>query len=482
MSGILSWGAYVPYWRLQRSAISTALGTAPAKGSRSVASYDEDTTSMAVEAARIALAWRPAATPGQITFSTTAPAYLDKTNATAVHAALSLDPGIPAFDFVGAVRSAMGAVQAAHRAAGAGVPTLVTLADIRSGLPGGADERDGGDGAAAFLMAPDAAADIVATAHVSKEFLDRWRPLDAEAAIQWEERFSEHAYAPLAEAAVADCLKAAGLTPSELDHVAVVGPNLRAVRRGLGAIGARPEALAGDLIGDIGNAGAAAAGIALCDILDRACPDQTILLVSLADGADAFLLRTTARLAEVQREQAASGVQTVRDQIAAGRSDLSYTTFLTWREVLRREPPRRPDPVPPAAPPALRAGEWKYSFAGSRCDECGTRHLPPTRVCVKCRSLDQMSPERLADVQATVATFTIDRLAYTLSPPVAAAVIDFDGGGRFSCELTDLDPSEVHIGLRVEMTFRNLYSANGVRNYFWKAKPVREAVRAERSN
>jgi uncharacterized OB-fold protein len=84
-----------------------------------------------------------------------------------------------------------------------------------------------------------------------------------------------------------------------------------------------------------------------------------------------------------------------------------------------------------------------------------------------------MLPERLADVPATVATFTVDRLAYSLSPPVVAAVVDFDGGGRFRCELTDVDPEAVAIGDRVEMTFRRLFTADGVHNYFWKARPVR---------
>ena len=65
MVGILSYGVYLPYWRLQRSAITAALGSGGGKGSRAVASYDEDTTSMGVEAARIALANAPAgAQPG----------------------------------------------------------------------------------------------------------------------------------------------------------------------------------------------------------------------------------------------------------------------------------------------------------------------------------------------------------------------------------------------------------------------------------
>ena len=84
-----------------------------------------------------------------------------------------------------------------------------------------------------------------------------------------------------------------------------------------------------------------------------------------------------------------------------------------------------------------------------------------------------MTPERLADVPATIATFTIDRLAFSPSPPMVAAVIDFEGGGRYQCELTDVDPKTVAIGNRVEMTFRRLLTAGSIHNYFWKARPLR---------
>ncbi len=78
----------------------------------------------------------------------------------------------------------------------------------------------------------------------------------------------------------------------------------------------------------------------------------------------------------------------------------------------------------------------------------------------------------MADVPATISTFTIDRLAYSPSPPMVVAVIDFDGGGRFRCEMTDVDPDKVKIGDRVTMTFRRLFTADGVHNYFWKARPI----------
>jgi len=474
-AGIVAWGAYIPYFRLDRAAIGATLGNAAGKGTRAVASYDEDTTSMAVEAGRAALAMAGGADDiGSLSFTTSAPSYLDKTNATAIHAALGLRSCVPAYDLGGSVRSAFAAMARGQQLSAAGGRPIVTLSDIRTGLPGGADERDGGDAAAAFVFAAtDAVAEVVAVAHQTEEFLDRWRVPGAPASGQWEERFGEHAYAPLGEAAVTDALKAAGLTATELDHVIVTGPHARASRRVAGAIGARPEAYAPDLGAVIGNTGAAHLGVAVVEVVERAEPGQTILVLSLADGADAVILRTTAALPAAQAAVAAD--RRLAGQIAGGRTDLAYATFLTWREMLHREPPRRPDPVPPAAPPTRRRDGWKYGFNASRCDVCGTRHLPPARVCVNCRAQDQMTPERLADVPATVATFTIDRLAFSLSPPVVAAVLDFDGGGRFSCEMTDLDPSEVKIGLRVQMTFRKLYTADGIHNYFWKAKPLRSA-------
>ena len=74
MPGIVSYGAYLPYWRLQRGAIGQTLGAGGGKGTRSVASYDEDSTSMGVEAGRAALAGAPDGyAPGLLAFATTAP-------------------------------------------------------------------------------------------------------------------------------------------------------------------------------------------------------------------------------------------------------------------------------------------------------------------------------------------------------------------------------------------------------------------------
>ena len=435
-TGIVAYGTYVPYWRLDRAAIAATLGVPAGKGTRAVASYDQDSTTLGVEAGRIAMAARPDANPPDaIYFATASPAYHEKTNATAIHAALSLRPGAGAYDFTGAVRSGHGAMQAGMDAAAAGRSALVITADVRTGLPGGPDETTGGDGAGAFWFGqgPDVIAEPIGSASTSEEFLDRWRLPGSRVAQVWEERFGEYALVPLAEAAITEAFKVAGITADAVDHLLVSGTHARAAGRVAKSVGARPEALAADTVTPIiGNSGTAQASLALAAVLDRA--------------------------------EAA--------QIATGRSDLPYATFLTWRGILDREPPRRPDPDRLGAPVALRRESWKFGFSASRCTACGTRHLPPARVCLRCRVTDQMVPEVLADVPGTIATFTVDRLSYSPSPPVLAAVIDFDGGGRLQCELTDADPTKLAVGDRVEMTFRRLFTSAGIHNYFWKARPV----------
>ncbi|HTC82275.1 MAG TPA: OB-fold domain-containing protein, partial [Acidimicrobiia bacterium] len=236
------------------------------------------------------------------------------------------------------------------------------------------------------------------------------------------------------------------------------------------ALGGAGATVLDDLSGTVGFTGAAHAGLLLASALDTAAPGAVIASLSLADGADALVFRATDALS------AARPTPSLADQIAAGGPPLPYPTFLTWRGLLRREPPRRPDPVRPTAPASHRGEAWKYAFSASRCQACGRRHLPPQRVCLECHAVDQMELERLADVPGTIVTHTLDRLAFSLHPPVVVAVVDFDGGGRFQCELTDVDPATVAIGQRVEMTFRRLFTAEGVHNYFWKAKPIATEV------
>ena len=452
--GIVGAAAYLPHRRLDRSTIAAVAGGGGGTGTRTVAGYDEDTTTMGVEAARAALAPLPDLAPHTLWFSTVAPAYADKTNATAIHAALRLGSDAGAFDANGSVRSAMGAL---HAALGGRGSHLVVSADLRSGLAGGPDESAFGDGAAAVAIGDEGDAPVLAEliggGWATEEFLDRWRePGDTRSKV-WEERFGETRYVPLGQAAWDDALKTAGLVADQIDLVAIAGTHGRA-NAALAKKLAVGDRLAVDLAGSVGNLGAAQPAFVLTGALETARPGQVIALVVLADGAHVLLFRTTDALA------AWSPAHPVAEQVAAG-APIAYGTYLRWRGVLPAEPPRRPEPARPSASASARSSDWKFGFVGSTGDD-GTVHLPPQP--------DDTTATPMADVTGTIVTFTVDRLAYSPSPPVVFAVVDFDGGGRLPVELTDLDVAQVRIGARVELTFRKLFTADGVHNYFWKAR------------
>jgi 3-hydroxy-3-methylglutaryl CoA synthase/uncharacterized OB-fold protein len=466
--GVLNYGAYLPYRRLDLAEIAPVAGGGGGKGKRTVASYDEDTTTLAVEAARAALgASAPGAGAlglGSLWFATTTPAYADKTNATAIHAALRLDPSAPAFDVNGAVRSAVGALRAGLASAAGGLgPSLVVAADTRNGLPGSPDEAAGGDGAAALVVGEGTddtpvIAELLGWGSVTDEFLDRWRtPGDIRPRV-WEERFGEVRYVAAGQRAWDEALKAAGLVADQVDRVVITGSHARAAHRLAGKLATADKAgAASPLTGAVGFTGAAQPALSLAAALDAASPGEVIALVVLADGADVAVLRTTDDLA------AGRPSRSVADLVAAGGS-VTYGQYLAWRGLLPVEPPRRPEPARPSASAAGRNADWKFGFVGSESDD-GTVHLPPVPGDPESRPM--------SDTTGTIATFTVDKLAYSPSPPVVFAVVDFDGGGRLPIELTDVAPTEVRIGGRVEMTFRRLFSADGIHNYFWKARPVR---------
>ena len=196
---------------------------------------------------------------------------------------------------------------------------------------------------------------------------------------QWEERFGEHAYVPLAEEAVdrrAQGGRARRRTTSTTSIV--TGLHARAVAGGPPRpIGARPEALADDLTARR-SATPASPRPASCSptCSTGPSPARRSPWSQLADGCDVWLLRTT------DGARRRTGARpTVREQIAA----------TPRRPHLRRVPhlarasstaSRRAGPSPTGRPRRRRcaATQWKYGFVGTPATSGGFVHLPPSRV------------------------------------------------------------------------------------------------------
>jgi len=469
MPGIVSFGSYVPFHRLARKTIGASLGTGGGKGERSVAAYDEDSVTMAVEAARDCVRGRDLASIRTLTFATTDPPYIEKLNVATVHAALDLPPAVRCLDLACSLRAGLGSLITASESAAAGGSALATMGDIRIGAPESAAELGGGDAGAAFLFgSTNGIAEVVATYSETMEFLSNWRLPGERYSKGWEERFSlTQGWGPLLTSASKNLLGGAGVAPADLAYVVVDAPNPRASAGFLGQAGLRPEQIVDARLDTVGHAGVAQVGLMLATALEKAKPGDLIAVISASDGVDAMLLRATDAIASYVP------ARSVDRWVASKRGDLPYTRYLKWRGILQAEPPRRPDPQRPAGPPSLRTHRWKYAFVGNECTACGARQLPPQDVCVECRASRQMREVSFADGRAVIKTFAVDRLAFTPQPPMVAAILDFEGGGRVQSELTDVEPEKVAIGDPLEMTFRRLFTADGIHNYFWKARPAR---------
>jgi len=461
MAGIVRYGSYIPYFRLTRAAMGGG------KGERAVASFDEDAVSLGVEAGREAVRGGPAI--DTLIYATTSPAYAEKLDASLVHAALDLPQAVTALDVGGSTRAGITGLLAGLDLVQAGRTPLCVASDVVIGAPEGMRERNSGDAAAAFVLGSDAEAGarLVARASRTDEYLDVWRAPEERFARQWEERFGAEILAPLMADVATDALTQAGLQPADLTHVIFDSTNPRAPSALPRTLGLKPEQLADPLADRVGRTGSAHAALLLARALDEARPGDRIAVVSGVDGADALIFEVTERIGEARPPHS------VDRWIEAARNDLAYNTYLKWRGILPFEPPRRPDPERPAAPPMHRGERWKFACIGTRCEACNAVNLPPQRVCVACGAVDRMADHPIADATCRIATYTLDRLAYSLQPPVVIAVVDVEPDGRFQCELTDVDPDSVAIGDELEMTFRRFFTANGVHNYFWKARPRR---------
>src|SRR5262249_45592469 len=128
LAGIVRYGTYIPYFRLTRAAIGAG------KGERAVASYDEDSVAMAVEAARDVV--RGGVRPDAIVVATTSPAYGEKLDAATIQAALDLPEQMISVQLAGSTRMGLAGLLLGLDLAAAGRATLVCASDVTVGAPG----------------------------------------------------------------------------------------------------------------------------------------------------------------------------------------------------------------------------------------------------------------------------------------------------------------------------------------------------------
>jgi hydroxymethylglutaryl-CoA synthase len=465
MKGILSYGAYIPYNRLKRKKIKEFFGTSALSGEKAVAGFDEDSVTMGVEAALDCLIEIDEKSVDTVYFATTSGPYEEKSSIPTIVMALDLRKNVRGMESAHSLRAGTSAILGAHPEDN----TLVIASDCRLGAPSGQNEQILGDGAAAFLIGSGDGiiARIVDEASSQHEVVSQWRSQSDDFLQNWEDRFASHVYLQNVTQTITEFTAKHEITPDSVSKVIISGPGNRAYLQVAKKLGLKDEQIQNPLFAETGAAGTAHAAMMLISALEEAKPQDKILLINYAEGTDILLFEVTDAIKTLPKRKGIKGYMSIKN------NDMSYSDYLKWKDLIAIEAARRPDKSRPSAPAMHRNCEQNLGFYGSKCLACGTPQFPIQRVCAQCKTKDQMEPYRFADRAATIVTYAADYLAATPAPPLQAAVIDFVGGGRIISDLTDSKPEELEIGMEVEMTFRRLYEAGGIHNYFWKARPKR---------
>lgn len=485
-SGILAYGAYIPRRRLARQAVADANAwfnpalRGLAAGERSMCNWDEDALTMAVEAARDCLRGFARDRIGALQFASTSFPFADRLNSGVVAQALNLGAELAALDLGSSQRAATSGLAALLAGSGgAGAPALFLASDKRRTKAGSTLEMTSGDGAAALLIGSGKPVARFIGAHSrTVDFVDHYRVQGFAYDYVWEERWvRDEGYAKIVPATLAGVFKKCAVDPASIAHFCMPGALGKVAASVAKKAGIAEGAVRDNLHAVCGDTGCAHALLMLADALAVAKPGERILVIGFGQGCDALLFEATA---ELERLPPRLGV---RSYLARRCEETNYNRFLAFNDLVTLERGLRAELDKQTALSTLyRKRDMILGLIGGRCSQCGTPQFPKSKVCVNpdCGAFHTQTDHAFADLKSKVNSHTADHLTYSPAPPALYGMVQFDGGGRMMVDFTDVELSELSVGLSMRMVFRikDYDAQRGFTRYFWKATPAGAAKEA----
>ncbi len=339
---IHGYGGYVPRYRIKSEEIARVWGKGegelPVK-EKTVNNLDEDTITMAIEAAKYAIA-RAEIDPkkiGAVNIGSESHPYAVKPSGTIVAEALGTSPSIFSADFEFACKAGSEAMQMIIGLVGSGMIEygIAIGSDTAQGRPGDALEYTAAAGAAAFVIGKtgnNVAAEFEASKSYVTDMPDFWRR-DYERYPVHTSRFTgEPAYFHHTLSAINALMEEDGYKLSDFDYFIFHQPNAKFPYVAAKMLGIPIQKVEPGMLSHIiGNTYSACSLLGLVKVLDEAKPGQRILITSYGSGAgsDSFVLKVCEGIIE-KRQKAPTLARLLQRA-----TYIDYARYLRHRDKIR---------------------------------------------------------------------------------------------------------------------------------------------------
>ncbi len=334
--GIVSYGVYIPRYRIKVEDIAKVWG-ANANSiidglmvyEKSVPDMDEDTITIAVEAARHAIN-RAGINPEKIealyTGSESHP-YAVKPSSTVVAEAVGATPDLTLADFEFACKAGTAAIQTCMGMVDSGMIELGMAigSDVSQGAPGDALEYTAAAGGVAYIIGKkNLAAKIESTYSFTTDTPDFWRREGMPYPEHGGRFTGEPGYFKHVTSAAQGLMKRMGTKPSDYDYAVFHQPNGKFPTRVAKMLGFTNEQIKpGLVVPRLGNTYSGSCMMGLAATLDIAKPEDRIFMTSFGSGAgsDAFSFEVTDKIEEIR-----NGAPSV-EKLLANPVYINYATY-----------------------------------------------------------------------------------------------------------------------------------------------------------
>jgi len=334
--GIVSYGAYIPRYRIRVEEIAKVWG-ANANSiidglmvfEKSVPDIDEDTITIAVEAARHAVN-RAGIDPekiGAIYTGSESHPYAVKPSSTVVAEAIGATPELTVADFEFACKAGTAAIQTCMGMVDSGMIELGMAigSDVSQGAPGDALEYTAAAGGVAYVIGKkDVVANIESTYSFTTDTPDFWRREGMPYPEHGGRFTGEPGYFKHVTSAAHGLMKKMGTKPSDYNYAIFHQPNGKFPTRAAKMLGFSSDQIKpGLVVTRLGNTYSGSCMMGLAATLDIAKAGDRIFMTSFGSGAgsDAFSFTVTDRIEEIR-----NGAPSV-EKLLADPIYINYATY-----------------------------------------------------------------------------------------------------------------------------------------------------------